>query len=260
MKHVLIMLAAGSLAALALARQPAVAGGELDAAPAREVAAPAAEHAPVQPPQRGWLIRDGSLVERPYRVAVENNQITINGVALTAEARPAAPFAVTREVEARHELSERFIAWARIMVRTLEGAAAAQAAADYLRTQPLVERVEAGADGTHVMVWFRGEEHREEWLLPRRGPRISPEEARRIYLESEVRALEYWLRTGSVVIIQNGIVLASHAAEGELLLRRLEEAVTVNADATVRYLAVKQFINDDTLAMGIAENLTPRRR
>lgn len=266
MKQLLMLVAAGSLCALAWAggAMPEAAAGALGAAqPGGEAqgnANPVRAEAPARA-QRGYLILDGALVEKPYHVSIEKDHIVINGVHLTAEARPGAPFAVTREAEARHELNERFLEWAKIMVRTQEGAAAARAAADYLRIQPLVERAEPGSDGTHVMVWLRGVRDREEWMLPRRGPRITPEEARRQYLESEVRALEFWLRTGSVVIIQNGVILATHASEGELLLQRLEEAVTVNvADATARYLAVKRFINDDTLAMGIAENFRPRAR
>jgi hypothetical protein len=206
--------------------------------------------------RQGWLIMGGKLIPGPYVVRIVEGLIEINEKKIEKPVRPAVSIAVNPSVAAKHQVLETL----RTALRTWtveEGfAAARERALAFMQSQPLVESVRFDSDN-HLRVVFHDEKYAEYVdLVTRNETQVSREEVRAQYIESQAKALEYWLTHGSLVILQNGMLMATSPGEGEATLRHLQEIVSSTADMDTRAALISKIIPDSGMAKAISEQLS----
>jgi len=205
--------------------------------------------------RQGWLILEGKLISGPYDVRIVEGLLEINGNKIEKPVKPVVSIAVNPSVAARHQVLETLRTALETWVAEEGPAPAREYALAFMQSQPLVEDVRFHSD-THLRVVFRGEEHAEYVDLSTPSEtQVSPEQVRAQYLESQAKALKYWLTHGSLVILQEGVLMATAPAEGERTLTQLREIVGSTKDVDIRAASIREIIPDRGMAKAIAEQL-----
>ena len=204
----------------------------------------------------GWLILNGKLIPGPYDIVIEDGKIKINGLGIAPSPKPRKVITVEPNTAAQHQVfvafREAFNMW--VAEEGLE--IARQRALEFMQAQPIVEKAYLASE-SDLRVLFRGEKYEERVYLhpPRKSP-LSPEEVRQQFLEDRVESLRYWLTHGTLVILNEGVLMATPPAEGEATLKKLQEIVATKADVDERLSAIREIIPDKEMAKAIAERLS----
>lgn len=204
---------------------------------------------------KGWLILEGKLIPGPYDVRTLKSEIQINGKNIRKPRKPAVSIAVNPSAAAVHQVVQTLRAALRTWVLEDGAVVARERALEFMESQPLVDDVRFHSD-THLRVIFRGEEVPEYINLHVRSqPGLSKEQVRAQYLESQVKALKYWLTHGALVILNEGVLMATPPGEGEATVQQLQEMAASETDLDRRAAAIGELIPDREMAKAIAERL-----
>jgi hypothetical protein len=166
----------------------------------------------------GWLILNGELIPGPYDIVIEDDNIKINGLDITASPQPQKVITVEPSTKAQHAvyeaLREAFPNWV-----ASDGLDAARLRAlEYVKAQPIVENVYMDAE-SDLRVLFKGEKYEDRIFLdPPIEDQPSPKEVRQNLLNDYLNSLKYWLTNGCLVIINEGVLMATPPLEGQVTL------------------------------------------
>lgn len=204
----------------------------------------------------GWLILNGKLIPGPYDIVIEDGKIKINGLGIAPSPKPRKVITVDPSAVARHQVYEAFWAAFRTWVAEEGLEVARQRALEFMQAQPIVEKAYLASE-SDLQVLFQGEKYEVTVSLepPRESP-LSPEEARQQFLEDYVGSLRYWLTHGTLVILNEGVLMVTPPSEGEATLKKLREIVVTKADLEERLSAIREIIPDKAMAKAIAERLS----
>ena len=200
---------------------------------------------------RGALIIDGSEIPPPFRFERNNDQLLVND-RLILEC-PVELIPEPLDMETRHGVIQNALDQYLIINQNNSREFAVQDTLAMIRGSKLVENAQAMQDDL-IEIQFKGQAYPD--MLELSGERMKPltPQARQQILINHRRMIENFLRADSLVILIDGIVLATEPGTAEERLNLIREA----AEAELDFNAMKdqyQLATGDSL---VAELLTQR--
>lgn len=220
----------------------------------------ATEKPVTKPPvsQDGFVIVDGRLLDPPYKLEYDSQVLTVNGVRAMQAKASEKTITVPPRAAAQHQVISDMYALFRMSVTEDGLRVARQRAFAYMKGQPLIEEAALLDDGQTLRIKFAGEKW-EEWLdlSPPRPPSVLPAQPQQDYLESLAKSIQHWLENGCLVVLGEGVVMASSPGEGASLVRELRRIIAGESSIDKRVSAIREIISDSKLSRAIAEQLQP---
>ncbi|MCH2133459.1 MAG: hypothetical protein MK116_06900 [Phycisphaerales bacterium] len=213
---------------------------------------PGAHGAPADAINSGALIIDGTELAGPYRLDVVDDQVLLNDQAIM-ELPPQAPPAPL-DLETRHGVIQSALEQYAMLRPDTSRELAANATVTEIRRSNLVESANAKGDDL-IEIQFKNQEYPDvlELTVERREP-LGPDGRQQI-LVNHRKMIENFLRADCLVILVDGIVLATEPGTAQDRLDRIRAATAAGLTVDQLKAELRTSIGDSLVATLLAERV-----